>query len=295
MVSTHKGIYIVLIEHLGDIVACEPVSRRIRRLYPDARLTWVTKKAYADVVRFNPHIDEVKTINSIYEWSQLKASLDSEIIIIDLHFSMRYCSESGYYVFNDNEPAITDDNYYLHGSLLESFTLSARLDKLTDAPQFHFAPDEQIIEMPDLPEKYVTIHCQSAEDARDWEQNKWIELVRQLNTREMTVVELGLKPTLNLVGPHYRDCTDIHAIQTVAKIIQQSDHFIGIDSALAHIANACEIPSVILLGQYRNFKTYLPYTGYLSRHKDEMIIQHHAPAKEIAVEQVINMLDSHGL
>jgi ADP-heptose:LPS heptosyltransferase len=47
----------------------------------------------------------------------------------------------------------------------------------------------------------------------------------------------------------------------IAHIIKKSFLFIGIDSSMAHFANAFDIPTVVLLGKYHNFDKYIPYSG----------------------------------
>jgi heptosyltransferase-3 len=47
----------------------------------------------------------------------------------------------------------------------------------------------------------------------------------------------------------------------MAKIISGADFFLGIDSGPTHIANAFEIPGLILLGDFKNFKNHMPYSG----------------------------------
>ena len=39
-----KKIYIGLTEHLGDIIAAEPILRYLRKKYPEAYITWFAKK-----------------------------------------------------------------------------------------------------------------------------------------------------------------------------------------------------------------------------------------------------------
>jgi len=36
----------MLLEHLGDIVACEPVVRHLKEKYPDSYFIWGVKQAY---------------------------------------------------------------------------------------------------------------------------------------------------------------------------------------------------------------------------------------------------------
>ena len=65
-----KHVAILLAEHFGDIVACEPLSRELRKMYPNAKVYWIVKKAYRELLDFNPNIDVV-----IEEYSVLHSIL----------------------------------------------------------------------------------------------------------------------------------------------------------------------------------------------------------------------------
>ena len=43
----------------GDVVFASPLAGALRRSYPDAHIAWVAEERTADVIRHNPHLDEV--------------------------------------------------------------------------------------------------------------------------------------------------------------------------------------------------------------------------------------------
>jgi heptosyltransferase-3 len=45
------------------------------------------------------------------------------------------------------------------------------------------------------------------------------------------------------------------------KIIQGASFFIGLDSGPTHIANAFQIPALVLCGAFKNFSIYHSYSG----------------------------------
>src|SRR5690606_38814543 len=57
--SRKELIAVVRTEHFGDIVAVEPLSRKIRNRHPDAHIVWFVKPVFKELVEVNPHIDEV--------------------------------------------------------------------------------------------------------------------------------------------------------------------------------------------------------------------------------------------
>ncbi|MOA17479.1 hypothetical protein D3C78_1377400 [compost metagenome] len=70
--------------------------------------------------------------------------------------------------------------------------------------------------------------------------------------------------------------------------MSKAELFIGIDSSFAHFANALNIKGIILLGHYRAFKTYMPYTGYYTYSEGGKIINSEGAVSEIGSDLVKN-------
>ncbi|MCP6657752.1 hypothetical protein NL521_27855, partial [Klebsiella pneumoniae] len=79
---------------------------------------------------------------------------------------------------------------------------------------------------------------------------------------DIKVIEVGLQSDLGRSqSEHYIDlCGKLSLLET-AEVIRGSKLFVGIDSGPAHIANAVGTYGIILLGQYRAFNCYQPYSG----------------------------------
>ena len=58
-------ILIGLLEHLGDVVACEPVVRHIKHEYPGATLVWAIMPNYRELIDSNPLIDETIVLDCL--------------------------------------------------------------------------------------------------------------------------------------------------------------------------------------------------------------------------------------
>ena len=52
-------LLLVRLREIGDVVFTTPAIRALRRHYPDAHITYIVEPVAADVVRNNPHIDEL--------------------------------------------------------------------------------------------------------------------------------------------------------------------------------------------------------------------------------------------
>ncbi|MEG6585408.1 glycosyltransferase family 9 protein [Dendrosporobacter sp. 1207_IL3150] len=52
-------ILIVRLSSIGDVLHCTPVARSLKEALPSCHITWIVGQVAADMVRFNPYIDEV--------------------------------------------------------------------------------------------------------------------------------------------------------------------------------------------------------------------------------------------
>ena len=261
--ETRKGkeYYILCIESLGDIIACEPIVRYIKKLDKDAKVNWIVEKKYREAIAFNPNINNIIKVDCLSDADIIcnNLKMSSLNIIIDCHYDGRRCRKTGHIHHNSVLSGINEENYFNYGSLLEVFSLIAGLDKIADAPIFYLQNGICIPE--NLPQKYIVIHTTSSEKRKDWTDKAWNKLVKFLIKKDFYVVEVGLESRITVKHDKFKNCTNIHSIQVIAKIIQNAHLFIGVDSAFAHIANALGVYGILLFGKYKNFDFVQPYTG----------------------------------
>lgn len=284
----NDAILIVLLESMGDIIACEPVARYLKELYPNRPLYWVTTARFAELVQYNPYLKGVISMYDMEQWVKYRAGLSKTVKIVDLHFRKRqYIMAKGKVYTNQNDSAITEDNYYnMGGSLLEIMSKTAGLEGLNTSLVFHRRPERFIHS---LHRPYVVFHAVSSTTERDWLKEKWIELINVLATMGFDGVEVGQEPTLPLDLPNYINKTNLLSVHDSADIIADAVCFIGIDSSMAHIANALNVPGIVLLGKYRTFERYMPYTGNYQKGIKSRIVYASAgkAAASISVTEVI--------
>lgn len=280
-------VAIGLVEHVGDIVACEPLVRSLRQQNPDALLVWVVRRPYRELVETNPHIDAVLTVTCLTEWIDLarRRTFDR---IVDLHMRGR-CCETCWLLHDrtDGRTDITVDNYYDHGSLLQIYSRLAGLLPLDDAPRMYIpqscrAPVDRLR----LPSEYVVVHGASNQAERDWEEVKWQQLVRRTaESAGMPVVEIGLKSVLAPAVAPFRDLCGRLSLLETAEVIRRARLFVGIDSGPAHIANAVGTRGVVLLGHYGPWRRYMPFSGEYASGSNAEIIYGDGPASTITVDR----------
>jgi ADP-heptose:LPS heptosyltransferase len=287
-----KIIAIGLVEHFGDIVACEPVPRYLKRKNPESLVIWFANPRYMELLTHNPYVDRVQSVYCLSEWIRFRRSgIFDEVI--DLHFHQRACPVCQESLRKDSQNAeITIHNYYNYGNLLGAFCQSAGLPILAEGPQLHI-PERvrRIVDAMRLSDEYIVVHCRSNEAARDWMQEKWVQLVKQiLSEARITVVEIGLVRTLPDMGEKCVNLCGILTFLETAEVIRRSKLFLGIDSGPAHLANAVGTRGIIMLGRYKSFEKYCPFSGTYANGANAELIYSSGPVQELPVEIVFGAL-----
>ena len=284
--------YINCIGALGDIVACEPIARFLKKLHPSAKIFWIVKPAYKDIVLNNPNIDDVLVVQTLYE-SGLVCEQKRKIgaNVIDCHFNGRICEKTGEKHFNPCDSGITFENIFKNSSILRSFSIVAGLPPINDAPKFYIKDN---IVVDGLPKDYVVIHCKSSLEQKDWTEKKWNKFVSKLVEMNIHVVEIGQENIINNKSPFYHNFTSVHDIQKIAYIIKNSICFVGIDSGFAHIANCFDKYAILIFGRYlKPYKEYNPYSGNYWNYKNCSFIYTRDYSKYIPVNLVLKVFESY--
>lgn len=247
---------ICLTEHIGDIVACEPVTRHLLSKNIHAKNIWITYEKYLDLVKYNPNLYNTLSVTCISEWAILKHLLKSKLNIYDLHIS-RECPKYGFAIINSNE--INYNNYLSHLNLLESFSASAGITDLNIKSSQFYINKNKLQKNLDFDSDYVIIHTKSNYSKKDWDINNWKWIVTY--NSKIRFIEVGLEPIFdkNSAPQNYISyCKELNFIE-IAHLIKNSKLYMGIDSGFAHIANCFEVPKIILMGELKNFSTYNPF------------------------------------
>ncbi|MGI9038394.1 MAG: glycosyltransferase family 9 protein [Gemmatimonadota bacterium] len=255
---------VALVEHLGDIMAAEPVARHLRRTRPEARIVWIVCPAYRELAAAFDAVDETLTVGCLTEWIHLREAASSFDELFDLHLHGRSCAICQVRLERSAaRRGATIENYYDVGNLLHAFCLAGGLPGLEDRPRLR--PPAGVVERVNdlgLPVPFVTIHGRSNQAVRDWSPGGWGELAGRINSElGLGIVEIGTQRVLVDPPAGALDLTGRTSILESAEIIRRSALFVGIDSGPAHLANAVGTPAVLLLGRYREFEAHMPYSG----------------------------------
>jgi ADP-heptose:LPS heptosyltransferase len=287
-------IVISQVVHLGDIVACEPVVRKVRREMPKSFIVLALHRNYRALADANAEIDHVLPVSCVTEWARFAGSglFDR---IIDLNIDGRVCEICGvpWHKPGGNR-GITVESYYSSGSLLKAYCESAGLDAPTDGPRIETPPDDiATVNRQILPERFVVLHADSIEKERELPVTVWRQIIFYINNHwRLPVIEIGLKTiVLSPNDPANRSlCGQLSILQS-AEVIRRCVLFLGIDSGPAHLATATGAFGIIALGHYHNFQRYMPYSGDYANGVRCELLYHDGPVSELPVTRIIEAID----
>ncbi len=294
--NTKKNIVVIILtQQFGDIVAGEPLTRQVREAHPNDYILWIVKPVFRELLENNPNLDG---IHEEFCPHQRKLLIESGIfnIVYNLQFrNNSHCSTCDVYVENPVADAknITIQNHYFQGNLLTIQQMIAGLPTEDLPPKLYFS-DQNIAQVDalKLPQNFVVIHCQSAQNSRNWDSSKWVALVDFITQNtDYQIVEIGLLSSLNHNSPKYTNFCGKLSILETAELIKRAKLFIGVDSGPAHLANAVGTYGVIMIGKLENFTNHIPYSGDYKSGKNATIVRNiHGASADINVQVVINAI-----
>ena len=284
-------IGILMAEHFGDIVACEPLSVEIKKRYPNSKVYWIVRKPYRELLDFNPQVDVI-----IEEYSVLYSILMTEFNPFDIFFNCHLSGLRRYAYLNktlQNPLALAQnimtDNYFEHGNILEVFAKVSGLPIVQESPKIYIPKHVELkVNQLHLPSKFIVIHCHSNYSPKDWQIYHWQRLVYDLLKEfNYEIIEIGLASNLNIYhSQYYNFCGKLSLLET-AEVIKRADYFIGIDSGPAHFANAVGTYGILLFGKLGIFEEYMPYSGnYQNKSNAKFIVKKGEPCSELGYEVV---------
>ncbi|GAB3515090.1 glycosyltransferase family 9 protein [Emticicia fontis] len=295
-----KIVGIILTQQFGDIVAGEPITRQIRKQYPEAYILWIVKPIFKELLENNPNLDGI-----IEEFcaNQRRSLINSGIfdVLYNLQFrNNSYCPVCDVYVENPVADAkdITIHNYYFQGNLLTVQQKIAGLPIEDLAPNLFITDAHRAkVDSLNLPDNYLVVHCQSAQNSRNWDSTKWEELINYLiDKTSYYIVEIGLSSDLKIQDNRYINlCGKLNLLET-GEVIRRAKLLIGIDSGPAHLANAVGTYGIIMIGKLSDFINHIPYSGKYKSGENALILRNtDGPSSEIPVEDVIKAIHQNHL
>jgi len=282
---------ILLAEHIGDIMACEPIIAWARRQRADALVVWVIRRSYAEVLEEHPGLDLLLTVESLASIASIVRSGVFDVAL-DLHINRKPTGVADVaHVKSWGDPRIDFDTYVREGSLLRALSKAAGIEPFGEQPSLYVsASTRSAIDKLELPPRFVIVHAMSNDPARDWSIDRWLSVMKYVVEEcGLPVFEVGLRTALGLQQPALTSLCGRLSIMETAEVIRRASFFIGIDSGPAHMANAWRRPSLILLGRFRG-QDWRPYEGFFAEHASERLLRHPDALSTLPAERVIERL-----
>jgi heptosyltransferase-3 len=254
---------------LGDIVAAEPAAHSL--VDPKRFLVWMVNPQYAGIVRNIPWLDAIAYMAGYTEWRLLRI-LFPHITASTLYPDGATCPWLGLSLSNPNITGITIENYYDSMSLQQVYSKIATGVGDNQAPSIYLSagPDLETLGCKigfSLSQDYAVVTCKSYDKDRSWPIEQFRETIRWLlNKTSLNLIEVGLEPVLEKDA---RICQlrGRLPIEQQAIVVSRAKFFLGVDSGFSHIANAVDVKAVIVMGEYKNWITYNPFSETWSREK----------------------------
>ncbi len=270
---------VVLCEHIGDIISCEPVSTFLKTKF-DKTVIWIVNEKYKEVIELFENVDFVLPVSCVSEYFYMSLFLKS-FEIHNLHFDKKQCRKYGLVLRNNNK-LFHIGNYVKYGSLLQTFSVTGGLPMLDNKP--HLMLDEED-RFPEIDYPFCVIHVESNEPTRTMTKEKWIEILSHFPDNRF--VEVGLHSELNDAS----NCCSIYcgklSLVDSFYLVKKCSLFVGVDSSMAHVANALQKRSLIIMGRYHDYDNYMPFSGFDVNMK---IVRSSEQVRDMSIEIIVDEL-----
>lgn len=288
---------ILLAEHLGDIVAAEPIIEALSKKFPHAKIAWIIKPAFRALLENHPKIewliDEPSVLFSMYLTKKHPFDVFYNLHMNDLRSDAFF---PGRFLENPKASALglTKANYLHQFNLLEVVSQLADLGKLGGYPHIYL---EKGAKNKFATKPYWVIHRKSNAQMRDWQDSLWCQLLDHIiSENEVDVIEIGVIEPLAYQSPKFRSLVGKTSLRETLQIVRDAEYFIGVESGPAHIANAFRIPALILCGRFVNFNHYNVYSGaYQQDGIAQIVFNTNGTASELTFEDVYAQLPQKNL
>ena len=270
--------------YIGDVLMLTALISSLKKIYPDSKIGFVVGPEAAPMLENNPDIDQVYIFDRkgrhqswLARWELRKKiyqdgfnvtyvmnrSFSSALYCFFLGSTVRigFATEGRNFLLTKSVPYDKEKNEYdCFYDILDSVVSVERqyqprlvLTGQEKASAANIAIDAGL----QLGEAYITFHMVT-HPAKTWAVDNFIELAKHLlsTNTDSKLVLLGGRDNVNaakavcsaLSSSRLIDLTSKLSLRQTAAVISQADLFIGVDSSLAHMAAAFQIPSVVLFG-----------------------------------------------
>ena len=274
-------ILLVKTSSLGDVIHNLPVVSDLRLSFPEARIDWCVEETFADIPRLHPNVDEIipvalrrwrKRLSQWGTWREIgafrqrlgrtryDAILDTQGLIKSALIAWQakgrrygYAAE----VARESTAARFYDETFVippnaHAVERNRWLAAAALDYPVDLP-LDYGIASPAADLPWLVgDRHAVLLTATSRDDKLWDETNWIVVAQALVKRGLTPVfpsgnslerqraeRIVAAVAGSIVAPPLR-------LRELAGLIGRAELAIGVDTGLAHLATALQVPTIAL-------------------------------------------------
>lgn len=311
-----ERILIIKLRMMGDAIISTPTIRALKEFYPDSYLAVLTTPSAAEVLKFNPFINEIFIYNK-KEMGNIRSNISflSMIrsrkfnVVVNLHASFRsaliaFLSGAKRRVVHNHSGTNFFSNVQILAKKESKSAVERDLDtadalniaiKSKNVEMFLSQEEESfgknyirnIIDANERNLKIIGINPGARRMEKQWQREKYAKLADLIAGKYKSKILIFSGPQEEYIGDEIigkMAGPSIHVknlnIRQVASIMKQCDLYIGNDSGPFHIAVALSVPTIAVFGPEKP-REWHPYSG-------SHIVLYNENIKSIAVEDVFN-------
>ncbi|MBI5207137.1 MAG: lipopolysaccharide heptosyltransferase II [Candidatus Firestonebacteria bacterium] len=302
---TYKRILIIRFSSIGDIILTTPMIRFIKQKFPEARIDFITREYFSNLIEYHPMINQVFTISSgsFLELMSCVSKLKNNNydLIIDLHSNLRSfiikqllfnCKKITYKKDIFKRILLTEFKINLFKNkthVVERYfkTLSL-IDK--SIKSFSHLPLPEIYSTPQIENKIklwlnnlklekneilIGFNPGAKYFTKRWPIDKFIELGHQLKKQfNIRIIIFGGNSDIDVVSEiadgigekAVSACEELNLLETF-ELLKHLRFLITGDTGIMHLAKSANIPVIAIFGP-----TVLEF-GFWPYGKDDVIIE----------------------
>jgi heptosyltransferase II len=283
------NILAVRFSSIGDVILTTPLIRAIRRRYPAARLTALTKEPFVPLLSHNPHLDRVIGLKAGHTLTELAGELRGRKYthLLDLHDSLR----------SRLLRLLVPGNWssYPKHRLARSLLIQTKLDVYRDrrpVPERYFSAARALRVEPDglPPELFwaaeaerevldwlgangaegwhpVALAPGAAHATKRWPPEYWQALLAMLTAHGIPVVLVGGSDDTSLASGlaakfsgRVLNAAGRFGLQQTAALLKRASALVSGDTGVMHMGTAVGTPVVALFGPTVQQFGFFPYS-----------------------------------
>ena len=278
-----KKILVIRFSSLGDVILTAPLLKALQKTFPGSQIDYCVKSSYADVLRFNPNINQLIIVDDGLSFSKLKElrnvlSVNSYDLIIDAHNNLRT-----FYIkmfLSWKSKVISVKKHSIRKFLLVKFKINLMkkeppiikrylsvlkkegLKDTYELPEIFtdeksVASAEQILKDIELPRDsaLICIIPSAKHFTKTYPPEYFVELINKFDRSRFSFLLAGKdndKKNIDMIkkstGSNVYDLCDKLSLLQLTEVIRKCKLVIACDTGPMHIAEALNIPLITIAG-----------------------------------------------